>query len=110
MGLFGKKPVKEIQSVAWGHMVNEYKIDVDMLSKDFRAVEKPGVVQGKGKVTMMRLFKLSDAYAKNVNVTGWETFDEHPELVLYEGYVTPNNEARLEPPKKNRQADANNTG
>jgi hypothetical protein len=96
MGLFGKKPVKEIQNAAWGTLVNEFKIDVDSLSRDYRCVQKDAVMDGQGKVQLLRIFCLSDVQAKNIQVAGWETFDEHPELVVFEGYVTPNNKASIQ--------------
>ncbi len=98
MGLFNKKPkiVKEISGGAWGHMVNVHGMDVDTLSKDVRCVEREGI-EGNKPVTFMRVFKLSEVAKKGVEVTGWETFDQHPELVLFEGYLNKNsNEAHLE--------------
>jgi len=96
MGLFGKKPVKEIQNAAWGTLVNEFKIDVDSLTRDYRCVLKDAVMDGQGKVQLLRIFRLSDVQAKNVQVTGWETFDEHPDLIVFEGYVTANNKASIQ--------------
>jgi len=102
MGLFSfkKKAVKEISGGAWGHLVSEHKFDVDTLANNIRCVEREGSADGGKKVTLLRIFQLSDIRKKGVEVTGWETFDEHPELILYEGYVTKNNEAFLEPKKK----------
>ncbi len=97
MGLFSRKPkvVKRIRDAAWGHMVSVHKIDVDTLDRDIRAVEKDGTSNGH-PVTFLRVFKPEQAAAKGIEVTGWETFDEHPELMLYEGYMT-DREAHLEP-------------
>ena len=96
MGLFKKKVVKEIHDGIWGHLVNEHKIDVDTLSKEMRCVEREGTLDGIGKVTFVRVFKRGDAAQKGVAVTGWETFDQHPELILFEGYLTMSNKAHLE--------------
>lgn len=96
MGLFKKKVVKEIHDGIWGHLVSEHKIDVDMLSKEMRCVEQEGMLDGKGKVTFVRVFKPDDAARKGVTVTGWETFDQHPDLILFEGYLTISNMAYLE--------------
>ncbi len=97
MGLFSRKPkvVKEIHDGAWGHMVRVHKIDVDTLSKDVRCVEREGALDGKA-VTFMRVFRRSEVAQKGLEVTGWETFDQHPELLLFEGYLTRANEAHLE--------------
>ena len=97
MGLFNRKPkiVREIHDGAWGCLV-QHGIDVDTLSKEIRCVEREGTLDGIGPVTFMRVFKPREAEQKGVVVTGWETFDEHPELILFEGYLTKANEAHLE--------------
>ena len=96
MGIFSKKPVKEIRDGAWGHLVNKHGIDVDSISREMRAVEKEGVLDGKGPVTFLRVFRLSEVKDKGVIVTGWETLDQHPELILFEGYLTKTNQVSLE--------------
>jgi hypothetical protein len=96
MGFFKKKVIREIDDGAWGHLVSVHKIDVDTLSKEMRCVERGGVLEGGKPVTFLRIFKPAEARRQNIAVTGWETFDQHPELVLFEGYVTTTNEAHLE--------------
>lgn len=96
MGLFKKKIIKEIHDGAWGHLVSVHKIDVDTLSNEMRCVEREGFLDGKGSVTFLRVFKPKKVAEKGVTVTGWETFDQHPELILFEGYLTSLNEACLE--------------
>ncbi|MBF8266049.1 MAG: hypothetical protein HW384_1913, partial [Dehalococcoidia bacterium] len=44
----------------------------------------------------MRVFKPKQAEKCGITITGWETFDQHPELILFEGYLTKFNEAFLE--------------
>ncbi len=97
MGFFSRKPkvVKEIHDAAWGCLV-QHGIDVDTLSREIRCVEREGMLDGKGPVTFMRVFKPKETEQKGVVVTGWETFDQHPELILFEGYLTARNEAHLE--------------
>lgn len=101
MGLFGKKVIKEVRDAVWGHLVNKHGIDVDTLSKDMRVVEKDGVLDGKGPVVLMRIFRLSETQQKGLNVTGWEFFDQHPELIIFEGYLTLKNEAVFEKKRPN---------
>ncbi len=99
MGLFNKKPkvVKEIHGGAWGHLVSEHHIDVDTLSRDIRCVERTGQLEGwKSAVTFMRVFSLHEVTERGVEVTGWDTFDQHPELLLFEGYLRPDNRAFLQ--------------
>lgn len=96
MGLFKKKVVKDIYGGIWGHMVNAHGIDVDTLSRDLRCVDREGTIKDNLPVMLIRVFKPAEAKEKNITVTGWETFDEHPELVLYEGYLRRDNMAFLE--------------
>jgi len=96
MGLFKKKVIKEIYGGAWGHLVNDHRVDVDTLANDFKCVEREGFIDGKGAVTLLRVFKPGEAMKRGVSVTGWDTFEQYPELILFEGYLTSSNEAHLE--------------
>ena len=96
MGLFKKKIIQEIRDGVWGHLVNVHNIDVDTLSKHMRCVEREGVLENGTPVTFLRIFGPAEAQNKGIIVTGWETFDEHPDLILFEGYLTRGNEAHLE--------------
>jgi hypothetical protein len=93
---FKKKVIREIDDGAWGHLVSVHKIDVDTLSKAMRCVEKEGFLNDGKPVTFLRVFKPTEAQEKGVEITGWETFDQHPDLILFEGYLTKTNEAYLE--------------
>ncbi len=94
MSLFKKKVVKKIEGPAWGHLVSEHGIDVDTLYNLMRCVEREGLIN-KTPVRFLRVFKPSEVEQKGVSVMGWETFDDHPGLVIFEGYVT-RNKAYLE--------------
>jgi hypothetical protein len=83
MGLFKKKVIKEIDGGAWGHLVTVHQIDVDTLFREMRCVEREGVLQSGLPVTFLRIFKPIEAQRKGIVVTGWETFDAHPDLVLF---------------------------
>ena len=63
-----------------------HHIDVDTLSRDLRCVEREGTYKNS-PVKLMRVFKPAEADQKGIEIKGWETFDEHPELVIFEGYV-----------------------
>ncbi len=95
MGLFKKKVIKEINGGTWGHLVSVHGVDVDTISKELRCVEREGLLDGKMPVTFLRVFKPLEAKIKGVTITGWESFDEHPDLILFEGYLTRTNEAYL---------------
>lgn len=98
MGLFSrkKKAFKEIDGPLWGHMVNQQRIDVDTLSNHLRIVDREGTLDGKIPVTLIRVFNINHARQKGIDIAGWETFDENPDLVLFEGYITRTNEVKME--------------
>jgi hypothetical protein len=47
-----------------------------------RCVEKEGVLDDGKAVTLIRVFKPTEAQQKGIVVTGWETFDQNPDLIL----------------------------
>jgi hypothetical protein len=96
MGIFKKKVIKQIDGGTWGHLVTVHNIDVDTLSREMRCVEKKGVADGGKPVTLIRVFRPKEAQQNGIAVTGWETFDQNPELIVFEGYLTRDNEAYLE--------------
>ena len=61
-----------------------------------RCVEREGVLENGMPVTFLRIFRPAEVQNKRIIVTGWETFNEHPNLILFEGYLTRANEAHLE--------------
>ena len=101
MGLFSfkKKVVHEISGGVWGHLFKVHGLNVDLLSRSIRCVEKEGLLDEKKPVTFLRVFNLQEVGKRGVEIKGWETFDQFPELVLFEGYQTRTNEAFLKPKK-----------
>ncbi|MEW6666141.1 MAG: hypothetical protein AB1512_13100 [Thermodesulfobacteriota bacterium] len=97
MWFFKKKPFKEIDGGAWGYLVSKFNIDVDTLSREMRCVKKRGTLAQGIPVTFLRVFRLKDLEMNGVTVEGWETFDRHRDMIAFEGYVTDDNEAHLEP-------------
>jgi hypothetical protein len=99
MGLFSfkRKVVREISDGVWGHMVNDHGFTVDTLARSIRCVEKEGFLDERKQkpVTFLRVFNLQEVEKKGVEIKGWETFDQFPDLVLLEGYITPANTAFL---------------
>jgi len=94
-GLFKPKIVKKIYGGVWGHLTGEHGVSVDTLSQDIRCVDKPAVKNGSN-IILIRIFSLRDVEKKGINITGWETFDQHPDLVMFEGYLDDDNKAYLE--------------
>jgi hypothetical protein len=94
---FKKKIVKEVEGAAWGYLVTEHNMDVDTLSKELRCVQRDGVMGNEEPVTFLRVFKPSEAAQRGIEIEGWETLDEHHDLVHFEGYIKKGtNEAYLE--------------
>ena len=79
-----KKEVKKIEGVLWGYMVSQQGVIVDVL-QNLRRVECEAEVGGK-PVTMIRIFDPAVANQKGVDVDDYRSLDDHPDLVLYEGY------------------------
>jgi hypothetical protein len=96
VGLFKKKVVKEIDGGVWGCLFNVHHIDVNTLSREIRCVEREESIPGGPPVTFVRIFSLKKTEGNGITVTGWETFDTRPDLILFEGYVTAKNEAFIE--------------
>jgi CheY-like chemotaxis protein len=98
MGFFSgkKKAFKEIDGPVWGHLVNVHKIDVDTLANLMGCVEREGTMEGNKPVTFLRVFNLNHARQKGIDIAGWETLDQNPDLILFEGYLTRTNEVQLE--------------
>lgn len=97
---FKKKVVKEISGAAWGCLINDFNMDVDTLQNEMKCVERKEEISGAGKVIYLRIFKPEEAAKKGVEISGWETFDAHPDLVYFEGYThEKSSEAQLVPKK-----------
>ena len=99
MGLFKKKIVKEIQDGGWGHLLNVHKITVETLHNELRCVERKGVLDDGLSVTFIRIFNLKEVQRLGIDIKGWESFDQKPDLILFEGYITRLNGAHLEKKK-----------
>ncbi len=97
MGLFSRKPkiVKEIYAGTWGHLIYDHGLTAEVLCEDIRCVDKPGARDGY-EVPFLRVFSLRDVQEKGITIAGWDTFDQHPELIMFEGYLDVHNQAHLE--------------
>jgi hypothetical protein len=87
--------IKEIYGRLCGHLLYAHNVDVDTLVRDLRCVELEATPNGAGPVTFVRVFSLKAVEQKGVVITGWEVFDQHPDLVLFEGYILSSDEAYL---------------
>ena len=73
---------KGIPELAAKYMVAEEKKDPDWVW------HLKGVVRPTGKKTFYcRVFDRAQAAQAGVNVKDWTSLDEHPDLILWEGYI-----------------------
>ncbi len=96
MGLFKKKIIKEIDGAIWGRLFNVHKVDAQTMAFKLRFVEREGFLDGGKPVTFLRVFAPEEAQMKNIKIGGWDIFDQYPNLIHFEGYLTKENEAYLE--------------
>ena len=78
-----EKEVKKIEGALWGYMVSR-GVTVDVL-QNLRRVERNGEVEDKS-ATMIRIFDPAAADKKGIAIDDYQSLDNHPELILYEGY------------------------
>lgn len=71
-------------SVVWNYMRSRYGLSGDEMVL-LRQVESDGMV-GDQPVTMIRIFDPATAKEKGVAIEDYQSLDNHPDLILYEGY------------------------
>lgn len=73
----------ELPAWAGWHLTTDFKVSPEDLPR-LRSVQKTGFRQGKA-VTLIRIY---DPYASEdvLSVEDFNSLDQHPELILYEGY------------------------
>lgn len=75
---------KEIPELIGRYTVVQLKKDPDWVWKQ-KAVCREGVLDNK-KVTFCRVFDEAEATKKGIKVKNYLSLDEHPELIMYEGW------------------------
>jgi len=73
---------KEIPQAVQNYLVAETKMATDLV-KLLRAVERRSTPEGK---FLIRVFDESEAIAKKVQVKDYNSLDERPDLIIYEGW------------------------
>lgn len=93
--LGGPKP---ISPVVEKYITTEYKMDPD-LAKLLKTVTRRSSTEAAG--LNIRLFDESEAIAKKVQVKNYTSLDEHPDLIIYEGWFDEKSKrVKLEEKKK----------
>jgi hypothetical protein len=81
-----KKNVKEIRGPLWQYMINKQHVPLGVLH-NLRLVERDVLIEDKPQgLTTIRIFYPGIAEEEGVTVDDYESLDNYPELVLYEGY------------------------
>lgn len=80
-----KKAVKKIEGPLWGYMVSQGVI-VDVL-QHLRYVEREAEYNGKPCLEI-RIFDPAKTQAAGIEIDDFTTFDQQPEYILYEGYLS----------------------
>lgn len=70
--------------ILWNYMQDKHGLTGEQLT-DLRQATWDGVVGGK-PVTVVRIFDPAAATKQGINVEEYPNLDNHPELILYEGY------------------------
>jgi hypothetical protein len=92
-----KKIMKHIAQSAWSHLVAVHKVHIYTGYHEMMCVERKGGLEDGTRVTFLRVFSLKEAERKGVIISGWETFDEYPDLIMFDGYLTRSGRAFLRP-------------
>jgi hypothetical protein len=80
------KAVKNIEGELLGHMVSRVGVTLDEL-QNLKCVEREVVLGDKPLgIIMIRIFDPDTAKERDVTIDGYSSLDEHPGLILYEGY------------------------
>jgi hypothetical protein len=84
----GEKKKKEVMSLSgsalWSYMYRRHGLNGEALIP-LRRVESDGMVDDK-PVTMIRIFDPDTAKEKGVSIEDYQSLDNHPDLILHEGY------------------------
>lgn len=71
-------------TVTWAYMMHEHGLTGDQLVQLRQAII-PAEIQGKTG-TLVRVFAPTSCEAKGITVQDFNSLNEHPDLILYEGY------------------------
>jgi hypothetical protein len=79
-----KGEINSFNNITWNYMLKQLKIPQDQLITLSGAV-CPAKVSGIA-ATVVRIFNPEVAKGKGITVENYESFNAHPELILYDGY------------------------
>lgn len=77
------KGPKFIPDIVGGHLVTDFKQDPDVVWKLKAVVRQRGESKNAFDV---RVFDDVESATKNIKIEDYDSFDAHPELILYEGW------------------------
>ena len=79
-----KGEIKEVERVTWDYMLDQLKIPQPELIH-LRGAKTPCKINGKEGFAV-RFFNFDKSREKGSNIKDYDTLNEHPELIEYEGY------------------------
>jgi len=84
-----RKAVKKIDGALLSYIVTQHGGAIDVL-QHLRRVECDVVIGGKPvQLIKIRIFHPAMAKEKGIAIYNYKSLDNHPELILYEGYYQP---------------------
>ena len=75
----------DVPPAVWGRLVSDFGKQLEWIQWNLRIVTCPR--EGSENICDFRCYDLAEATEKKINVRDYLSLDEHPELILYEGWM-----------------------
>lgn len=80
----GKLEEISSSSIIWYYMKEKHNLTTEQMLQ-LRQATTPAMIQGRS-VTLVRILTQSSCYTKGVRIKDFDSLNEHPNLILYDGY------------------------
>ncbi|MEW6142070.1 MAG: hypothetical protein AB1597_02795 [Chloroflexota bacterium] len=85
--------IKDVPQMPYSHIITEFHVDPDWAYSRLRCVEDRDKAK---KIRRYRIFDMDVISAnKGFKVKDYASFDAHPEMVMFEGFVTDDGQVSL---------------
>lgn len=84
----GKLEEFSSSTVLWYYMREKHSLSIEQLLQ-LRQATTPAVIQGRPG-TLVRILTQASCYTKGVSIKDFDSLNEHPNLILYDGYYYKN--------------------
>ncbi len=85
---------KSLPNAVYREIVTRFRADPDEAWNDFKAVVRPK--DGVKDIFEVRVFNGMQASSGHVSIKDYNSLDEHPELILYEGWFNKGDQAEIQ--------------